>query len=177
MASQCQQRLPRTSNFSAGLSFDQYRFYHFIRWFCNSLRPPFDFVSSQVRSCATCTSSFLRVLHAPSLQACSVQGAASQRELPLRYSLLHPAAATAPQQDTRVPPSSLPWRLWKGDPTKGIYSLLICCLWNAETLCPITTVEKYSSCPWLRWSTSFKSYCGTAPARGSPSVLCRAKSY
>lgn len=70
-----------------------------------------------------------------------------------------------------------PQRLWKGGPTRSIYSLLICCLWNAEALCPITTAEKYSSCPWLRWSTCFKSYNGTVPAPGSPRVLHGAKSY
>lgn len=51
--------------------------------------------------------------------------------------------------------------------TPGLYDNLICVqrlrVWKA--LCPIRSVQRISTCPWQRWSGSFRRRCGAEPAQ------------
>lgn len=51
--------------------------------------------------------------------------------------------------------------------TPGLYDNLICVWWLRvwKALCPIRSVQKISTCPWQRWSGSFRRHCGTEPAK------------
>lgn len=47
-----------------------------------------------------------------------------------------------------------------------LYDNLMCAWWLRvwKALCPITSVQQISTCPWQRWSGSFKRHCGSEPA-------------
>lgn len=51
--------------------------------------------------------------------------------------------------------------------TPGLYDNLICVqrlrVWKA--LCPIRSMQRISTCPWQRWSGSFRRRCGAEPAQ------------
>lgn len=51
--------------------------------------------------------------------------------------------------------------------TPGLYDNLICVqrlrVWKA--LCPIRSMQWISTCPWQRWSGSFRRRCGGEPAQ------------
>lgn len=51
--------------------------------------------------------------------------------------------------------------------TPGLYDNLICVWWLRvwKALCPIRSVQQISTCPWQRWSGSFRRRCGTEPEK------------
>lgn len=51
--------------------------------------------------------------------------------------------------------------------TPGLYDNLICVWWLRvwKALCPIRSMQQISTCPWQRWSGSFRRRCGTEPAK------------
>lgn len=51
--------------------------------------------------------------------------------------------------------------------TPGLYDNVICVWWLRvwKALCPIRSVQQISTCPWQRWSGSFRRHCGSEPVK------------
>lgn len=49
--------------------------------------------------------------------------------------------------------------------TPGLYDNLICVQRVWKALCPIRSMQRISTCPWQRWSGSFRRRCGAEPVQ------------
>lgn len=56
--------------------------------------------------------------------------------------------------------------------TPGLYDNLmhVWCLRVWKALCPIRSMQRISTCPWQRWSGSFRRRRGTEPAKGAQTL-------